>query len=157
VIDQELAAFVEGPVMMIFGTRSAAGLPAIGRALGVRVAADGASIDFFVSASQWTDALDGLSVGDQAALTFCRPHDYRAVQVKGELLSIGPTPSADVAVVDSYIVAVAQVLTDLGVLKPQMDQWLVRRDLVTLRLKPRAVFSQTPGPGAGSPLAGSAA
>ena len=71
-IDPTLAAFFEGPVMMIFATRSAAGGPAIGRGMGGRVIADGREVEFYAGGRQWAEALDGLAVGDPVALTFCR-------------------------------------------------------------------------------------
>lgn len=152
VIDQDLAAFVQSPVMMIFATRSAAGLPAIGRAVGARVTPGRDAIDIFVSPSQWADALSGVAAGSQIAFTACRPSDYKTFQFKGEVLDITPMDGADQAGAERYADDMTKVLLGLGVQRPQIDHWLTRVGLVRLRLQPRSTFAQTPGPGAGAQL-----
>ena len=96
-IDAELTALLKEPVMMVFAAKSAAGLPALGRALGARPAPDGRTIDIFTPAAQWGEALSGLAPGSPLAFTFVQPNDYRTFQLKGELISIAPSGPEDVA------------------------------------------------------------
>ena len=152
-IDAELAAFIEGPVMVVFGAADAAGRPMIGRAAGARCA-DSGEVDLFVSRARWGEVTEDLRVGAQVAVTFSRPADYRTFQIKGVVTALAPPGLSDVAVATRYIEAVTGSLLDLGVLQPQVDQWLSSDDLITLRLRPGAVFAQTPGPGAGAQLSG---
>ncbi|WP_332770194.1 hypothetical protein [Phenylobacterium sp.] len=152
-IDQDLAAFVQGPVMMILATRSAAGLPAIGRAIGARVTSGRDAIDIFVSPSQWADVLSGVVAGSQIAFTACRPSDYKTFQIKGEVLDVSPMDPADQAVAERYADDMTRELLGLGLQPHQIDHWLTRVGLVRLRLQPRSTFAQTPGPGAGAQLA----
>ncbi|MCX7589225.1 hypothetical protein [Phenylobacterium sp. 58.2.17] len=151
-IDAELTALLREPVMMVFAARSAAGLPALGRALGARPAADGATLDIFTPAAQWSEALGGLAPGALLAFTFVQPDTYRTFQLKGELISIMPADARDIAAVDRYVAEVSQSLTALGVQPQQMAHWLGGRDLMTLRLAPTMAFRQTPGPHAGERL-----
>jgi len=153
VIDLALAAFFEGPVMMIFATRGAAGGPAIGRGVGGRVVADGREVEFYAGGRQWAEALGSLSVGDPVALTFCRPADYRTFQLKGPLLAIAPASPADAERSAAYSDAMGEGLRALGLADVQLAQFLRPADLLTLRVRPTAIFAQTPGPGAGEPLA----
>lgn len=151
-IDAELTALLQEPVMMVFAAKSAAGLPALGRALGARITPDGERLDIFTPASQWAEALSGLAPGAPLAFTFVQPDDYRTFQLKGELVSITPSGVEDVAAADQYVTRVSQALSLLGVQPQQMAHWLGRGDLVTLRLAPTMAFRQTPGPHAGERL-----
>ena len=151
-IDAELTALLKEPVMMVFAAKSAAGLPALGRALGARPAPDGRTIDIFTPAAQWGEALSGLAPGSPLAFTFVQPNDYRTFQLKGELISIAPSGPEDVAAAERYVAQVSLALTALGVQPQQMAHWLGRGDLMTLRLAPTMAFRQTPGPHAGERL-----
>ncbi|MNL03018.1 hypothetical protein D3C87_1235430 [compost metagenome] len=95
---------------------------------------------------------DDLRVGAQVAVTFSRPADYRTFQIKGVVTALTPPGPSDIAVATRYIQAVTGSLLDLGVLQTQVNHWLSSDDLITLRLRPGAVFAQTPGPGAGAQL-----
>ena len=53
----------------------------------------------------------------------------------------------------AYDEAMSAGLRALGLSDAQMDQFMRPIDLLTLRVRPTAVFAQTPGPGAGEPLA----
>lgn len=152
-IDTELAAFVEGPVMVVFAAADAAGRPMIGRAAGARCA-DRGDVDLFVSRARWGEVTDDLRVGSQVAATFSRPADYRTFQIKGVLTAITPSASSDLAAAARYIEAVTGSLLTLGVLQSQVDQWLACDDMITLRFRPDAIYAQTPGPGAGAQLSG---
>ncbi len=152
VISPALAEFIGGPVMMIFAAKSAAGFPALGRAVGARVLAEGREIEFYAGGRQWAEVLGGLSVGEPVALTFGRPADYRAYQLKGPLRAIGPASGADMERSVAYSEMIHETLKKYGV-SDGLEQWLRPTDLLTLRIEAAAVYAQTPGPGAGERLA----
>lgn len=154
--DPELARFLQGPVMMLMAARSADGAPAIARGLGCCIQDDG-DLVVQIGARQWAEALGGLTSGDTVALTFVRPSDYRAVQVKGPLLSRAAGDSAADARAAAYREAMTAELLRLGILQPQIDQWVDLEPVTTLRVRPSTVFDQTPGDGAGRVLARAAA
>lgn len=148
-IDDALGAFLEGPVMMVAAARGPDGRAAIARGLGARRnAADG--VEMFASRWQWPQALAGLAPGDAVAMTFCRPTDYSAYQVKGELIEVGPAADEDMRVAEAYLREVSAVLVGLGVQPRQIACWLTLKDLVRLAVRPRVAFLQTPGPTAGA-------
>lgn len=138
--------------MMVFGTAGRTGRPVLGRAVGARCV-DGGGVDLFVSRAHWGEVTNDLRVGAPIAVTFSRPADYRTFQIKGVLTALAPADAADRAAATAYVEGVTRSLLDLGVLQPQVDQWLTCEDLVTLRLKPASIFAQTPGPDAGKQLA----
>lgn len=153
-LDPMLAAFLQGPVMMIVGLRDARGLPAVARAVGARVSAAG--VDLFVPTRQWGPALDGLSPGDPIALTFVQPTDYRSYQLKGPVLDIGPATDADQAVSATYAAMMQRLLVELGVGADMAPHWLTAEALARVSFAPDAAFTQTPGPGAGAAVGASA-
>ena len=155
-LDQTLAAFLQGPVMMILGTRDARGLPAVARVVGARVSADLALVDLFVPTLQWNSAVEALGPGDPVALTFCQPADYRAYQLKGPVRSLALAGEADLAASQTYAAMMRRVLVELGVQPAQTPFWLTSEALVRITFAPDAAFTPTPGPSAGS-ATGSAA
>ncbi|TAJ70279.1 MAG: hypothetical protein EPO51_19510 [Phenylobacterium sp.] len=150
--DTELVRFLQGPVMILMAARGVEGRPAIARALGCSVQDDGELI-VEIAARQWAEALGGLSAGDTVALTFVRPSDYRAVQIKGPLVSRAAGDGASDARAAAYRATMAAELLRLGILQPQIDQWVDLEPLTTLRVRPSTAFEQTPGERAGQVLA----
>lgn len=149
-----MAAFIEGPMMMVYAVRAASGRPALARALGARVAPHGDEIAFFASESAWPEATGGLAPGAPLALTVCDPSDYRTYQFKGPILNAAAANVAERAVVGRYVAGVVAVLEGLGIQRGQIDHWITPRDLIAIRFRPVASFSQTPGAEAGRALAG---
>lgn len=153
-LDQSLAAFLQGPVMMVFAAKDADGWPAAGRAVGARPSPDLTALDIFVPAHQWGLALSGVVPGAPIALTFVQPANYRAFQLKGPAVSLAPASPADLAMAQGYVAAMKVVLGGLGVPPDQSPHWLSVDDLMTLRFTPATAFAQTPGAGAGDAVSG---
>lgn len=151
-VREELALFLEEPVMMIVATRDAAHVPSIARALGARFAEGGGELEIAVSRAQWPDMVRNAVPGSPLALTFCRPSDYRSYQLKGTVEEARPASRDERARAALYRDEVSVVLMGLGVERHQIDQWLRAEDLVTIRFRAQHAFAQTPGPGAGARL-----
>ena len=152
VIDPELAAFIQGPITMVFAFRDPLGWPTLGRAMGARPAPDGEAVDFFVGGGQWAYALEGVSVGSLVALTLADPRDYQAVQVKGVVAALSRATPEEKALASRYIDAAGAILQSVGTQPAQIAQWLDRTDPMTVvRFRLDAAFAQTPGPKAGQP------
>lgn len=142
--------------MVLMAAADAEGRPAIARGLGCTVRGETELVVAF-GARQWAHALDGLSPGDPVALTFVRPSDYRAVQIKGPLLARAEGDAAAEARAAAYRAAMSSELLGLGVMQGQIDQWIDLEPLATLHVQAMTVFDQTPGERAGKVLAGAAA
>jgi hypothetical protein len=155
VISPELAEFISSPVMMIASTRDDRFRATIGRGTGAQYS-DGC-IDFFVSAPQWPDLVNHAAPSGKIATTYVRPTDYTCYQIKGEIVSVTPATDIETARGQLYIDRVLRVFELLEVRRMQLSHSLCARGLVRIRFRPRDVFKQSPGPGAGARLAGAAA
>src|SRR5579864_5037419 len=82
-ISAELAAFLEEGVGMHIGTRNASLEPDGARALAARVDPDGTHVTVFIPAIAALRVLPHLQSNGQIAVSFGRPTDDRACQVKG--------------------------------------------------------------------------
>ena len=151
-IESELGAFLTSPVMIILGTCDAHGSPDIGRGVGARIDGGGATVDVVVSSWQWPGTVANVRNSGRAAITFARPSDYVTYQVKGRAQIVEYDAAAS-AICSQYIPSITHVLCSLGLERRLIADWLTDRDAVLIRLCIEAVFVQTPGAKAGSPIA----
>ena len=151
-INAELAAFFESPVMIILGT-GAEGVPEIGRGLGALVEEGGEALHVMVSAWQWPETVANARANGLIAVTFARPADYVTYQVKGRVDLVAPPTPALHACAMRYAARIAEALAELGLPPERTAPWRSDRELVALRIRPEQVFVQTPGARAGSLLA----
>ena len=147
-IDAELAAFMESPVMMIVGTCDTSLVPQIARAVGAVVDPAKSRADIIVSAWQWPDTIANIRQTGQLAVTFARPSDYVTYQVKGRA-TVRTASEAHRACAHRYIGAMTATLVALGLDPALILSWLVNREPVVLRLAMEVIFVQTPGETAG--------
>lgn len=149
---EELAVFLEEPVMMVVAACDAAHTPSIARALGARLQPEGGMVEIAISRAQWPEVVRNAVPGTPIAITFCRPADYRSYQVKGLVEAAGPASRDEQARAALYRDEMSAVLMGLGVERRQIDHWLPAGDLFTIRLRVEDAFAQTPGPEAGARL-----
>lgn len=147
-IDEELAAFMVSPVMIILGSCDAQRMPEIGRAVGADVRAADNRVDLMVSAWQWPATVANVRAGARLAATFARPSDYVSYQVKGHA-TVATATDEQTAAVAQYIERITATLGGLGLSASLVAPWLVNRDLVILSLGIEEIFIQTPGAKAG--------
>ncbi len=147
-IDQDLAAFMASPVMIILGTCDHALVPEIARAIGAVVRREEGCADLVVSEWQWPKTVANVGANGRLAVTFARPSDYVSYQVKGHATII-PTTAEHAALARRYMDGMASTLGALGLERQIVAPWLVDRDLVALRLSVQEIFVQTPGAKAG--------
>ena len=140
----ELNSFLSTPVAMVLGARDASGLPAMGRAVGVRPCADGESVEVLVSRAQWGEVAGGLQPGALGSLTLCRPHDYKSYQLKGRVESQSPADAADYDFAEAYVNGLLATFDGLGIRPSQIGPWLAVKDLVRVRIRMQDIFHQTP-------------
>lgn len=147
-INQELAAFMSSPVMIVLGSCDDALVPEIGRAVGALVRDEGAFVDLMVSEWQWPKTVANVRANGRLSVTFARPSDYVSFQVKGNATAM-PSTDEHRALSTRYAGRIAATLGQLGLEGRVIAPWLVERDLVVLRLSTEEVFVQTPGAKAG--------
>ncbi len=152
-INQDLAAFMASPVMIILGTRDDFLAPEIARAVGAVVRRDKGHVDLMVSEWQWPKTVANVRANGQLAVTFARPSDYVSYQIKGHATVVS-TAAEHVALARRYMECMASTLGELGLEQRVVAPWLVDRDLVAVRLSVQEIFEQTPGARAGRLIEG---
>ena len=151
-IQGELAVFVQAGVGIYIGTRNAALEPSGARALGARVERDGAHLVVYVADAAVPRILPDLESNGLAAVTFGRPVDERAIQVKGTFVAARPAREDERPALDAQWDNFSRTLEMIGVPREARSAW-PRWPATAITLKPTAIFEQTPGPSAGSQLA----
>lgn len=152
-LSPEVASFLESGISVLVGTRDPRLVPEAMRAVGARVEAGGAELTVFLPAATAARTVANLEDNGRIAVCFSRPIDHRSLQVKGRVLSIRDGDAADRAVIDRYLEALAGTWQEIGV-PPTVVRRVTRWPAHAIRLCIEEVFVQTPGPGAGAPLAG---
>ena len=150
-LDKNLTEFLEQGVAIHIGTRNARLEPNGARVTAVRVEDEGRCLVAYIPKAATKSVLDDLQANGQAALSFARPADDRAVQVKGEFISLREA----VAEEESFVIAQWQgflkQLDLIGLPGAGTATWTMW-PCVAVRIRVTALFSQTPGPDAGAVL-----
>jgi hypothetical protein len=151
-LDKTLTEFLEQGLAIHIGTRSEALRPNGCRVTAVRVEDQGRSLVAYLPTAATPAVLEDLRSNGQAAVSLARPTDDRAVQVKGELVSMRDADPGE----EKFVLGQWQsLLTELDMIGlaalTSTSTWLMW-PCVAVKLRVTAVFSQTPGPEAGSVL-----
>lgn len=147
-LDSELAAFIESPVMQIVGTADAARRPGIARGVGAWCTGRDA-VDLVLSAWQWPQTIANIEENGRIAVTFSRPSDYVTYQIKGTA-SLRPASPAEIERSAGYTVSIVSTLMRNGLLPEIIAPWLTARDAVVATIRMSSVYVQTPGAQAGT-------
>jgi len=150
-IDKALAAFLEEGIAIQLGTRNAHLEPNGVRVAAVKVEDDGSHVVAYVPKMAVTQVLPDLESNGQAALVFARPSDDRACQVKGVFVDSRAATSKERALVTAQWSGFLRYLEIIGLPRAAVESW-TNWPCVAIRIRVTALFSQTPGPGAGAPL-----
>lgn len=150
-IEEDLARFVESPVMQIIGTADAALRPEIGRGAGAWASADRQSVHLVLSAWQWPGTVANLKANARVAVTFSRPVDYVTYQIKGEARLRAVVPE-EIERSGRYLVDMVSSLMRLGIAAEIIAPWLSNRNPVLVSIAVSDIFLQTPGAKAGTRL-----
>jgi hypothetical protein len=151
-ITPEVVAFVHGGVVALVGSASADLTPALTRGFAPRIAPDRRTIDVFVGREQSAPCLANLTPGAAIAVIIGNPVDYRGLQVKGATAGWRAAGAGDTDWLQRQQRLCEDSLERVGVPRANAAR-LWCGDLVCVTVVPRAIFRQTPGPGAGDPLA----
>lgn len=148
----DVAAFLEGPVMILVSTRDGGHRAFIARGSGVRFDRRRGHIDVLLCRGQWPDVAGNAARGAPIAVTVVRPGDYRAFQVKGVIEEVAPASEEEQRRATAYVARMIEVMAELGVTKVQLSHTLTDKDLIRISFLPTDLFAQTPGPDAGQRL-----
>ena len=151
-LDKSLTEFLEYGLAIHLGTRNEALRPNGCRVTAVRVEDQGRLLVAFVPTAATAVVLADLRSNGQAAVSFARPTDDRAVQVKGEFLSARDAEASEEAFVLGQWQALLRELDMIGLAALTSTSTWLMWPCVAVTIRVTAVFSQTPGPEAGAVL-----
>lgn len=151
-IDRALARFLEEGLSLHVGVRDANLQPEGARAAAVRIEPDGQHLELYVPDVAAARLLPAIESNGQVAISFGRPEDERACQVKGTAVGVRQALDSERAIVDAQWEGFMRQFEIVGIPRAMAAGW-IRWPAVAVRLKITAVFEQTPGPQAGTAIA----
>jgi hypothetical protein len=152
-VSPELAALLESGLSLVVGTSDAELRPDCSFAAGLRVHPGGDRVTLFLGVEPAAGAIANLRANGAVAITGSRPADYRTFQLKGRAVRVEPVPEGERAVLLACREALAAQLERVGWARSHTRRLSVW-PCVAVEVALDAVFEQTPGPRAGSPLGG---
>ncbi|MET0385259.1 MAG: hypothetical protein ABW321_04835 [Polyangiales bacterium] len=135
------------------GTCDARKMPFATRAAALRARPDRVHVSVFLAEQLAAAPLRHVAETGRLAVQVSNPLDHRTVQLKGQVVGTGPAPEADRDFIEHYLAELALAVDQLGMPRERvmrMSHW----PAIVLELQVAEVFLQTPGPGAGTRLAG---
>jgi hypothetical protein len=155
-LDSDNCAFIQTGVSISLAACGPDRLPSMSRGMGCKVLDGGAKVGVFVKRSQSAEMLESIRCNGKVANVFSLPSSNRTLQLKGVDARVLPFDPGDLPLVEAHISDFLREVIPLG-----LPENVVRNlfsyaadDLVTVVYSPCAAFSQTPGPKAGTSLAG---
>jgi hypothetical protein len=155
-LDEAAAAFLYRPgISITAASRDAKDVSRIGRALGCRVSRDRANVTVFIPSLQYRAFFDALAASRTIAVVFSLPSTHRTMQLKGRDPAVGLLAHGDAEIVARHIDDFVDELGRLGYSRDMVRayHWCDPEEIRAITFTPSAAFEQTPGPGAGAPLA----
>ena len=156
ILDEAAAAFLHRPgISITAASRDAKNVSRIGRALGCRVSRDRTKVTVFVASSQYRSFFDALQASRTIAVVFSLPSTHRTMQLKGSDAAIGPLAPGDAEIISRHVDDFVDELGRLGYSRDMVRayHWCDPAEVRAITFTLSAAFEQTPGPGAGAPLA----
>jgi len=151
-LDPKLIAFLEQGLALHIGTRNARLEPNGARVTAVKVDPVGMHLLAFIPKAASRDVLQNLQENGQAAIAFARPSDDRACQVKGVFVDVRDATAADRPMVLEQWRGCQAQFAGVGIPVEATSTWQMW-PCIAVRIRVTMVFDQTPGPGAGAPVA----
>ena len=151
-IDPQLRAFLEGGQSIHIASRTARLEPNGARASAVRVEDDHLHVMVYVPEVAAGRVVPDLRANGAAAVSFARPVDDRACQIKGIFVEARPATDAERSLVEQQSLGFRANLERIGI-PHVVTTGLIIWPSVAIRLRATAIFEQTPGPGAGALVA----
>lgn len=135
------------------GSCNALRQPFATRCAALRVAPDRLHVSMFIAEALSPTLLRNIAETGRLAVQASHPLDHRTLQLKGRAVRSAPAPDSDRAYVERHVHELAQVVDQLGMPYARvvrMTHW----PAIVVDIRVEEIYLQTPGPGAGAPLAG---
>jgi hypothetical protein len=151
-IDPELAGFLQQGLGLHIGARDGHLQPDGARAIALRIAGDGVHVEIYVAEIAAARILPLLRANGQVAITCVRPVDDRACQIKGTFVDVGRVREEEREPIEQQWNRFLEQLERIGIPRATTAGWATW-PAVVIRIRATAVFDQTPGSKAGTPIA----
>jgi hypothetical protein len=158
-LDPAIVEFIEsGEVSLYVAGRDAQLRPRAARAFGCRVGPDTDDVTTWVSRLGAPALLEDISSNGRLAFVVSHVETCRTFQLKSVNAEVAPVDADDYARIAAYHDAFIEQTMRIGYPEAMLRSMMQYRldDLAAIVFTPSAAFAQTPGPGAGAPLAGNA-
>ena len=158
-IPADLLEMMTRGVSVNVASRDVALRPSLMRAVGSSVARGGQLVTVYLSRRQSRQLIQDVAATGYIAAVFSQPATHRAVQVKSTRAVLRNAEPSDEPVLAAYLASMEHEIQQVGYAPAMTRAMLAHRleDLVAISFEPEQAFDQTPGPKAGSRLAGGAA
>jgi hypothetical protein len=150
-IDGQLRQFLEEGLGIHLGTCDGALHPNGARVNAVKVDDDGLHLIVYLADIAAARVMRDLEANGQAAVSFGRPIDNRACQVKGTFVSARAATDAERPFIEAQWEGFRAGLERIGIPAAGSATWMTW-PATAIRIHVTALFHQTPGPNAGAPL-----
>jgi hypothetical protein len=142
-------------VSMALSSRDGNRRPSIAKAAACRISADRQRVTLLVDQQLGADVLRDLRAGHPIAAVFSEPATHRTLQLKAPQAEVSAVTPADREHARQHQEATVAHLLPLGYPEAPIRSYFAHQPehLVAVSFTPTAAFEQTPGPGAGRPLA----
>jgi len=153
VITDAVVAFLQVARSIAVGTCDALGRPHATRAAAVRLWDDRQHVTLFLAQAISAPTLENVRGNPRLALQISSPIDHRTLQLKGRVVQTRSAEAGDEAFVHQFVEDLGRVVDQLGMpfeRVVRMRHWPAH----AFDVRVEATYLQTPGPGAGQPLAG---
>lgn len=152
-VDAEQAAWLQGSVSIVVGSRDGRFRPHLMRGIGCRVSADRRRAVVLISAGSGQRVLDDIRANAAIAVVFTQPSTNRALQLKGSDASVAACSTDDARLAAHYLQSFVDEVGQLGFAADIARNILAHQnDLMAIEFGVDAAFDQTPGPQAGQSL-----
>ncbi len=148
-----LVAFVQAGVAPILGVRGMNGRPLVGSGVACRVR-EMSLVRLFADCARNAMLLEAIEAGSAVAATFSRARDHRSIQLKASSARLREPEAEDLPEIARQCAALADELINLGYTRAQALAYTAfdPDGLAVVEFRPKRIFTQTPGPGAGAEL-----
>ena len=154
-IPDRVVELLHGPAFMQVGTRDAQLHPVHAFVIGAVAHADRETVTVFIPEARSARVLSNLQDNGRVALGISLA-SHEAYQLKGTYLSSRPTGDEDIALQETYRTKLHAAARQAGypeeIARP-LTLGFAYRPGVAITFRAEEIFLQTPGPGAGNPMA----
>jgi hypothetical protein len=153
VLHEEITELIASGVDIYVATRDAVLVPESMLAMGVKPHADRRGVTVYLPEVIAPATLRNLEDNGRIAITLTRPIDHKSVQLKGRAIRTRRSEPSDRELQAVHRAALTEQFAAVGVPRSATRR-LVWWPSIAVEVELEQVFTQTPGPRAGEPIAG---